>query len=514
MRLSTISLAVASLLVASSAQAVTREKLADYYQSADGLKKEALKTALYNILVDHTQIPYGSGSSKSTWWAFYVTDQTSDGKVLNRYSSAEFSFGTRGSAVSGMNIEHSFPKSWWGGTKNAAYKDLFNLYPSPSADNSQKSNYPMSKVVNVKYDSGEGYDKVGTGSVNGSTQSCWEPGDGWKGDFARAYMYMAVCYQDFTWTGTGLQTLESDTWPTLRQWAYELYRQWSASDKVDNIETARVDAVYGIQGNRNPFVDYPFLCEYIWGDSIDVVFDPANAITTASDDSRYGSYEPTPTPEPEPSPYIFYADCSSYFGDMTETLISPTDGTLSSVWQQSTSYGWKASAYVKSTNYASEATLETPELDLTDYSSATLTFSHAANYVSGDITDVLSVEVECDGDVTVLTVPTWPSGSSWTYVESGDVSLDAFAGKKIKVIFRYTSTSSSACTWELKTIKVDGVKSSTAITDIESTPQCAPDFTQPYEAYLLNGMKVKDVNSVRGIVVVRQGGNSWLIRRP
>lgn len=96
---------------------------------------------------------------------------------------------------------------------------------------------------------------------------------------------------------------------------------------------------------------------------------------------------------------------------MTETLISPTDGTLSSVWQQSTSYGWKASAYVKSTNYASEATLETPELDLTDYSSATLTFKHAANFVSGDITDILSVEVECDGDVTVLTIPTWPLGS-------------------------------------------------------------------------------------------------------
>lgn len=199
---------------------------------------------------------------------------------------------------------------------------------------------------------------------------------------------------------------------------------------------------------------------------------------------------------------------------MTETLLSPTDGTPSSVWQQSTSYGWKASAYVSGKNYASESTLETPELDLTGYSTVTLTFNHAANYVSGDITGILGVEVECGGDVTLLTVPTWPSGSNWTYVESGDISLDDFAGKKIKIVFRYTSTSSSACTWELKTIKVDGVKSSTAITDVESAPQCAPDFNQPYEAYLLNGMKVKDVNSVRGIVIVRQGGNSWLIRRP
>lgn len=61
-----------------------------------------------------------------------------------------------------MNIEHSFPKSWWGGTQNDAYKDIHHLYPSSSKDNSQKGNFPMATVTNMKHDSGAGYDKVGS----------------------------------------------------------------------------------------------------------------------------------------------------------------------------------------------------------------------------------------------------------------------------------------------------------------------------------------------------------------
>lgn len=34
-----------------------------------------------------------------------------------------------------------------------------------------------------------------------------------------------------------------------------------------------------------------------------------------------------------------------------------------------------------------------------------------------------------------------------------------------------------------------------------------------YEVYMLNGVRVKDISSARGIVIVRQGGHSWLIRR-
>ena len=41
--------------------------------------------------------------------------------------------------------------------------------------------------------------------------------------------------------------------------------EWARQDPVDQKEIDRNDAVYRIQGNRNPFVDDPMLMEYIWG---------------------------------------------------------------------------------------------------------------------------------------------------------------------------------------------------------------------------------------------------------
>lgn len=284
-------LLVLLLLTASTASyAITRETLAQYAASLKGLKKEALKTAICNVTKPTSILDYGSGSN-GTWWGFWYTDRiATTNECINRYSSSRFYFTSHnGSAVSGMNIEHSFPKSWWGGSENEAYRDLYNLYPSDSKANSAKGNYPMGVVTTVTSSAGEGYDKVGTGLVTGiGTINLWEPGDTYKGDFSRSYMYMVTRYQNFTWGGTqGLQELEQDTWPTFRPWAYQLYLKWSKSDIVADGEVARNEAVATLQGNRNLFVDYPYLDEYVWGDSTDVAFDPSAAITTASNDNRY-----------------------------------------------------------------------------------------------------------------------------------------------------------------------------------------------------------------------------------
>ena len=277
-----------------TADAITRQQLVSYAASLKGKKKAELKTALYQLMNSGKKtLSYGSGSA-GTWWGFYVTDRDPNtNEVINRYSSEKFYFGKRGSVPAGMNIEHSFPKSWWGGGKNEAYKDLYELYPSPSKGNSEKSNYPMD-VVGEASSEEEGYDKVGTAThVSGKA---WEPGDRYKGDFARGYMYMAVTYSNLTFSGTGLKTMQANAsgYPGMLQWATDLYREWSGKDKADSLEVARNNAVADIQNNRNLFVDFPYLCEYVWGDSADVAFDPDNAITTASDDSRYGSYTPQP----------------------------------------------------------------------------------------------------------------------------------------------------------------------------------------------------------------------------
>lgn len=294
------------LVLSATVHAINRIDLVSYSSSLNGLKKEELKTAVYKLIKNPVTLTYGSGSQK-TWWGFYQTDRIEEtNECINRYSSTKFFFpsgGNTGASIPNMNIEHSFPKSWWGGTNNSAYKDLYNLYPSDSNANSSKSNYPMGIVETITSEE-VGYDKVGRGTIDGvSGKMCWEPGDQYKGDFSRAYMYMVTCYQDLTWSGEqGLQELENNTWPTLKEWAYTLYLQWIANDPVDELERTRNDAVSNIQHNRNLFVDYPYLAEYIWGDSIDVLFNPYTSITTASDDDRYDNI--TVTPEIYLSDYI------------------------------------------------------------------------------------------------------------------------------------------------------------------------------------------------------------------
>ncbi|WP_155941850.1 endonuclease I family protein [Prevotella sp. AGR2160] len=289
-----IYLSLAALMGATiPAEAITRQQLMQYAFSLKGLKGAELKTAMRSLLAPKTVLSYGS-TEQGTWWGFWYTDRdTVTQECINRYSSKKFYFsGHTGRAISGMNIEHSFPKSWWGGDKNNAYKDLYNLYPSDQDGNSAKANYPMAVVTNVKSED-PGYDKVGTGTVDGATKPCWEPGDQYKGDFARAYMYMAIAYSNLTFSSTGLQTMSNskdskgNVYPGMKQWATDLYRSWSQQDLVSDLERTRNNAVAKIEGNRNLLVDYPYLAEYVWGDSVNVAFNPYTSITTADDDDRY-----------------------------------------------------------------------------------------------------------------------------------------------------------------------------------------------------------------------------------
>ena len=136
-------------------------------------------------------------------------------------------------------------------------------------------------------------------------------------------------------------------------------------------------------------------------------------------------------------------------------------GGLTYVWAQSASYGWKASAY-KITNQAAESWLVSPTIDLTSTTSPVMTVNHALNYLSGaTATDFVSICVSTDytddatkATWTNLTVPTWPSGADWNFVDSGDISLSAFSGKKVTVALHYKSTTATAPTWEVKSLSV------------------------------------------------------------
>ncbi|WP_455498193.1 endonuclease [Coprobacter sp.] len=245
-----------------------------YYDSAVGKKKAELKTALHLIIKHANVLDYGSGAGK-TWSGFVQTDVDDEGYYVDMYSPNRVKAnGT--SAGSGMNIEHSFAKSWWGGTKNQAYKDIQQLRPSNSGANSSKGSWPMA-IVDGKTSYDNGVIKVGKSSSRpGGEISAWEPSDEYKGDFARIYMYMVTCYEDFSqkWTGNSVNQLDNNTYPVFEDWTVKMLLEWCKKDPVDEWETERNNKVYQIQGNRNPFVDYPELAEYIWGDKTDTDWYP------------------------------------------------------------------------------------------------------------------------------------------------------------------------------------------------------------------------------------------------
>jgi len=479
-------MAIAALLTAIGMTAAAQIPTG-YYSTLKGKKGAELKTAVHEIIRHAKVLSYGSGK-ESTWGGFYYTDRTDDNQVIDRYSNDVRYFGSEGSSVSGMNIEHSFPKSWWGGTENQAYKDLYNLMPSEQKINSDKSNYPMGTVTSV--DKSNGCTKVGTGH-NG--YKLWEPADKWKGDFARGYMYMATAYQNFTWSGTqALQLLQQGDYPTLQRWAYTLYIEWARTDMVDEQEIKRNNEVSKIQGNRNPFVDFPNLMEYIWGDSIDYAFNPETTVKS----SDYGGGD-TPSPD-----IIIYNGTftSMNEGGFTTQNIS---GNFN-VWTQDSRYGWKGTGYDNGIRHATEALLVSPELDLTEYQSVTLTFNHAVNYLTNP-ESMLSVEVICDGTATKLSGISWPEGNNWNFNDSGEIPLSDFTGKKINIVFRYKSTTSVAATWEIKKMTVKGQKQSTNISNISKD---VSDFdpSKPFKAYSIDGRAVNP-DTYKGIMIIIQGNN-------
>ena len=181
-------IATALIGVTTSANAIDRKTLAQYASSLQGLKKEQLKAALHKLMDKKKVLKYGGKGPGYTWHGFWYTDRDPQtNECYNRYSDKKFFFDSTntGKSIAGMNIEHSFPKSWWGGKKNDAWCDLYNLYPSDSQANSSKSNFVMGVVVNVKEEAGAGYDKVGTGYADGRLVKMWEPGDRFKALFQK-----------------------------------------------------------------------------------------------------------------------------------------------------------------------------------------------------------------------------------------------------------------------------------------------------------------------------------------
>ncbi|MBK6344316.1 MAG: endonuclease [Bacteroidales bacterium] len=263
---------------------------AGYYDNAAGLSGSELKTALHRIIRNHHVISY-----TGLWTAFYTTDDKSSGKVWDVYSDIpdgtppyEFDFGTNqcsttpGFEGSCYNREHTFPQSYFGSSSSdTVYSDLFHLYPTDSYVNTRRSNYPFGEVTNPTWTSQNG-SKLGPCAIEGYTGTAFEPLDSFKGDIARNYFYLATRYEHEMegWTllnNYGDIIMDSTSFPCYEEWFLNMLVEWHNADPVSQKEIDRNNAVYSLQGNRNPFIDHPEYVEIVWAGALPVVLpEPTN----------------------------------------------------------------------------------------------------------------------------------------------------------------------------------------------------------------------------------------------
>ena len=263
------------VLICAAACAQAPNNTGTYYKNADGKKGQALKTAMFNII----KITQSGWSYDGLKTAYKTTDTRPDGYLRDWYSNTTNyvpgsncagSFEKEGD---GYNREHLVPQSWFS-RRDPMRCDIFHVVPTDAKINGLRADLPLGEVGTVIEASKNNYSKKGYAKSGlGYTGIVFEPNDEVKGDIARAYFYMVTCYEDSIprWNDAGNSNatasyvFDGSTYPGLTTWVTNMMLEWSAKDPVDAIETARNNVIYGKQRNRNPFIDYPGLEQYIWG---------------------------------------------------------------------------------------------------------------------------------------------------------------------------------------------------------------------------------------------------------
>ena len=149
---------------------------------------------------------------------------------------------------------------------------------------------------------------------------------------------------------------------------------------------------------------------------------------------------------------VYHIDFTQTMGAWTIKNYLLSEG-LTYVWARSDKYGMKATSY-NAGNLASEAWLISSPLDLTSNTTAFLTFNQAYKY--GDISQ-FAVKITKNGlDWTTLEVPTWPDGTSWDFINSGEIDITKYISATTQIAFAYTSSAEASPTWEIRDVLIKG----------------------------------------------------------
>jgi endonuclease I len=225
----------------------------EYYTPADGKAGSALKSALHNIIDDHTTLSYSE-----VWGALRNTDEDpgNSNNVLLLYSGRSQSKFTNGGGVDDWNREHVWAKSHGDfGTAQGPGTDLHHLRPTDVTVNSTRGN--------LDFDNGGNEHNEAPGNYYDGDS--WEPRDEVKGDVARMIFYMAVRYEGDSAEADLELNNDVNNGSAPYHGKISVLLDWHEEDPVDSREIRRNNIIFEqYQGNRNPFIDHPEWAEMIW----------------------------------------------------------------------------------------------------------------------------------------------------------------------------------------------------------------------------------------------------------
>ena len=243
-----------------------------YYDSLIGKAGSELRQALQAIIANPEVVrahTYGDVTN-----VLYIADQNPENsnQVWQMYVEsgiAKLDFQTTSNNTGNWNREHIFPQSR-GGFSNGteSIPTGINTWLPTNADDILAGHSDMHHIraEDGGENSSRGNRDYGLDDYNGPAGNQGS----WKGDVARALFYMAVRYNVLEVVNGNL---DNGTLHQIGDLASLL--TWNFQDPSDDFEMNRNNYIYNWQMNRNPFIDYPALANYIWGSNAGEVWNPS-----------------------------------------------------------------------------------------------------------------------------------------------------------------------------------------------------------------------------------------------
>lgn len=242
-----------------------------YYDSLEGLSGNALKQAVQDIIAAPTVRLH---SYADIWDIIRTADQNPENsnQIWDMYLEipmAKLDQQTTSSIVGKWNREHIFCQSRGGfEVANGDTADGIGVWNSTSAASVVDG---VSDAHHIRAENGQentSRNNKNYGTVNSATVYAGPSGTqgSWRGDVARALFYMAVRFDGLNVVnGDPSEYLPSTSIASGNIGDLATLLVWNHSDPRDDFEMNRNNYIYTWQMNRNPFIDYPLLVDYIFG---------------------------------------------------------------------------------------------------------------------------------------------------------------------------------------------------------------------------------------------------------